>query len=72
MLVQEHSFEIANIFLDLVDGKKEDIIAVGDNVNDEAMIKEFYSYAMENGVVSIKEIADCMTVSIEELIEKEL
>lgn len=58
--------------LDLVDGKKEDIIAVGDNVNDEAMIKEFYSYAMENGVVSIKETADCITVSIEELIEKEL
>lgn len=49
-----------------------DIIAVGDNVNDEAMIKEFYSYAMANGVGYIKELADEITVSIEELIEKEL
>lgn len=58
--------------LGLVGGKKDDVIAVGDNVNDEAMIKEFYSYAMENGVESIKKQADCITVSIEELIEKEL
>lgn len=58
--------------LGVVGGKKEEVIAVGDNVNDEAMIKEFYSYAMENGVPGIKEIADCITVGIEELIEKEL
>ena len=58
--------------LSLVGGEKADVIAVGDNVNDEAMIKEFYSYAMENGVASIKALADCITVSIEELIEKEL
>ena len=50
----------------------DDIIAVGDNVNDEAMIKEFYSYAMANGVDYIKELADEITVSIEKLIEKEL
>lgn len=58
--------------LALVGAEKADVIAVGDNVNDEAMIKEFYSYAMENGVASIKTFADCITVSIEELIEKEL
>lgn len=58
--------------LALVGGKKEDVIAVGDNVNDEAMIKEFYSYAMENGVESIKNIADRKTKSIENLIEREI
>lgn len=58
--------------LDIVGGKKEDVIAVGDNVNDEAMIKEFYSYAMENGVDSVKKLADKITVSIEDLIEREL
>ena len=50
----------------------DDIIAVGDNVNDEAMIKEFYSYAMKNGVDFIKALADNETSGIEELIEKEL
>ena len=56
----------------LVGGEKTDVMAVGDNVNDEAMIREFYSYAMENGVDSVKNLADRITVSIEELIEKEL
>ncbi|MBE6717212.1 MAG: HAD-IIB family hydrolase [Ruminococcaceae bacterium] len=60
------------ILLDKADGKYEDVIAVGDNINDEAMIKEFYSYAMENGVEEIKKIADNITVSIEELIEREI
>lgn len=50
----------------------DDIIAVGDNVNDEAMIKEFFSYAMKNGVDFIKDLADCEISGIEELIEKEL
>ncbi len=50
----------------------ESVIAVGDNVNDEAMIREFYSYAMANGVDSIKKLADNITVSIEELIEREM
>ncbi len=58
--------------LETVGGKYEDVIAVGDNVNDEAMIKEFYSYAMENGVEAIKNVADKITVSVEELIEKEM
>ena len=58
--------------LSLVGGKKEDVIAVGDNVNDEAMIKEFYSYAMENGVESIKAMADRKIKSITQLIEREI
>lgn len=49
-----------------------DVICVGDNVNDIAMIKEFYSYAMENGVDCIKELADNITASIEDLIEREI
>lgn len=58
--------------LGILGSKKEDVIAVGDNVNDEAMIREFYSYAMENGVDSIKELSDEITVSITELIEREI
>ncbi len=58
--------------LSLTGGKKEDVIAVGDNINDAAMIKEFYSYAMANGVDYIKELADKETCSIEELIENEI
>ncbi len=49
-----------------------DIIAVGDNINDSDMIREFRSYAMENGVDAIKELADYVTPGITELIEKEL
>lgn len=52
--------------------EKEDIIAVGDNVNDRDMIAEFRSYAMANGVDSIKALADYVTDGITELIEKEL
>ncbi len=53
-------------------GQKKDVIAVGDNINDEAMIREFYSYAMKNGVNSIKELADFITDGIEDLIEREI
>lgn len=58
--------------LETVGGEKKDVITVGDNINDEAMIREFYSYAMENGVEAIKSIADRITVSVEELIEREM
>ncbi|MBQ6838519.1 MAG: HAD hydrolase family protein, partial [Clostridia bacterium] len=58
--------------LKLVNGKYEDVIAVGDNINDTHMIKEFRSYAMANGVDYIKSIADYVTTGITELIEKEL
>lgn len=50
----------------------DDIITVGDNINDRDMIKEFRSYAMESGVKEIKEIATFITESVTDLIEKEL
>lgn len=58
--------------LETVGGKYEDMIAVGDNINDAHMIAEFRSYAMENAVQSIKDIADDITPGITELIEKEM
>ncbi len=60
------------MLLDIVGGTKDDVIAVGDNINDAAMIKEFYSYAMENGVDYIKSIANHTTEGVTELIKKEL
>lgn len=59
-------------YLELVGGKYEDMITVGDNINDTHMIKEFRSYAMANGVQSIKDIADYVTEGITELIEREI
>lgn len=50
----------------------EDVITVGDNVNDIAMLREFYSYAMENGVDAVKQIADRTTPSVTQLIYNEL
>lgn len=58
--------------LPFVGGKYEDVITVGDNVNDKDMIAEFKSYAMDNGVDLIKELADFTTLGITELINKEL
>lgn len=52
--------------------KYEDIIAVGDNINDIDMIKEFHSYAMENGVASVKELADDIVSDVKDVIAKEL
>jgi len=56
----------------LAGAEYDDVIAVGDNINDRDMIAEFRSYAMENGVDFIKEIADYITPSVTELILKEL
>jgi hydroxymethylpyrimidine pyrophosphatase-like HAD family hydrolase len=50
----------------------ENVIAVGDNVNDTDMIRDFYSYAMERGVDSIKKLADATTETVAELIRNEL
>ena len=58
--------------LELYGAKYADVITVGDNVNDTAMIAEFRSYAMENAVPSIKALADAETPGITELIEREL
>lgn len=52
--------------------EKEDVIAVGDNVNDKAMIAEFFSYAMDNAVDEIKALADRSTPSVTDMIEREL
>lgn len=60
------------ILMEHLGAEYDDIIAVGDNINDSDMIREFRSYAMENGVDSIKELADFITPGITELIEKEL
>ena len=60
------------LLMDIVGAAYDDIIAVGDNINDRDMITEFRSYAMENGVESIKALADFITLGITELIEKEM
>lgn len=60
------------LLMDILGAEYDDIIAVGDNINDRAMIEEFRSYAMENGIDLIKELADYTTTGITELIEKEL
>lgn len=59
-------------FIELLDAEYSDVITVGDNINDKDMIKEFRSYAMENAVPLIKELADYETPGITELIEREL
>lgn len=58
--------------LKIVGAGYDDMITVGDNINDTHMIAEFRSYAMENAVRSIKDIADYITPGVTELIEKEL
>ena len=50
----------------------EEIIAVGDNVNDADMIRAFRSYAMETGVDSIKTLAGRTVSTVAELIRSEL
>ena len=56
------------LLLDILGAKKENVITVGDNINDKAMIKEFRSYAMENGVESIKALADGTVSSVTQLL----
>lgn len=58
--------------LEIVGAEYEDMITVGDNINDTHMIAEFRSYAMENAVQSIKDLADSITPGVTELIETEL
>lgn len=59
-------------FLELIGAEYDDLITVGDNINDTHMIAEFRSYAMQNAVQSIKDIADYEIEGITELIEKEI
>lgn len=58
--------------LTFMEAAYEDLIVVGDNINDLDMIMEFRSYAMENAVLFVKEQADSIVSSVTELIEKEL
>ena len=51
---------------------EEDVIAVGDNVNDAAMIAAFPAYAVDNAVDSIKELAGRTVPDLTELIRLEL
>ena len=60
------------LLLDFLGAEHKDVIAVGDNINDLAMIEEFRSYAMDNGVELVKSLADGTVSSVTELIEKEL
>ena len=56
----------------LFGGTEQDIIAVGDNLNDLDMLKAFRSYAMENGVEEVKLVADHTVKTVTELIYREL
>lgn len=60
------------ILMDFVGAKYEDIITVGDNINDRDMIAEFRSYSMATGVEEIKALADFIVPEVTDLIEKEL
>ena len=51
---------------------EKDVIAVGDNLNDMAMIEAFYSYAMEHGNETLKEKATHTTDNVTNLILREL
>ena len=59
-------------FIKTIGAKKEDVITIGDNINDADMIREFYSYAMENGVDEIKRLANKQTKSVTQLIKDEI
>ena len=58
--------------LEILGAKHEELIVVGDNLNDATMIAEFRSYAMENGAEEIKALANELTVGVDELILREL
>jgi hydroxymethylpyrimidine pyrophosphatase-like HAD family hydrolase len=49
----------------------EDVIAVGDNINDADMLREFRSYAMESGVEEVKALADGIVADVTEIFERE-
>ena len=53
-------------------GRFDDVIAVGDNVNDADMIREFRSYAMKNGIDLIKELADAVVEDVTDLLKIEM
>ena len=52
-------------------GSYDDVIAVGDNLNDVDMLREFHSYAMANGVEAIRPLADGIVSDVVELLQIE-
>ena len=50
----------------------EDVITVGDNYNDLAMIEAFPSYAIESGVEALKKASGRVVPNVAELIYREL
>ena len=51
---------------------EQDVIAVGDNLNDMAMIEAFYSYAMTHGNEELKQQATHTTENVTDMILREL
>jgi hypothetical protein len=58
--------------IDSFQAKESDVITVGDNINDEAMIAQFRSYAVQNAVPSILKLADAVVKDVSDLIQQEL
>lgn len=52
-------------------GRREDVITVGDNINDVDMLREFRSYAMKSGVPEALEAADMSVYDVSEILERE-
>lgn len=53
-------------------GEHEDVIAVGDNINDADMLREFRSYAMASGREEAKMLADGIVDDVSEALKIEL
>ena len=51
--------------------KEDDVIAVGDNLNDCDMLSAFRSYAMANGVDEVKALANAIVTDVTEIFEIE-
>lgn len=61
-----------NIIKGYYGASHEDIITVGDNINDADMIRAFRSYAMKSGAQAIIQLAGNTVESVTELIDIEL
>lgn len=58
--------------MELFGGRYEDVIAVGDNINDIDMLREFRSYAMEQAPDEVKQVADFVTAGVDQLMLLEM
>lgn len=59
-------------YAELIGVGEEDIIAVGDSINDTSMLKAFRSYAIAEGSPEIQQVATFRTSTVTELINREL